>query len=66
MMLDLLSDRYKIGYWSVLKSDKGFHDVLFTVEVPTCLSPKDFEVCCRLVAEVADLLERKWSDSDSL
>lgn len=66
MMLDLLSDRYKIGHWSVVKSDKGFHDVLFTAEVPTYLSPKDFEVCCRLVAEAADLLERKWSDSDSL
>lgn len=66
MMLDLLSDRYKIGHWSVVKSDKGFHDVLFTAEVPTYLSPKDFEICCRLVAEAADLLERKWSDSDSL
>jgi len=65
MMLDLLSDRYKIGHWSVVKSDKG-HDVLFTAEVPTYLSPKDFEICCRLVAEAADLLERKWSDSDSL
>lgn len=66
MMLDLLSDRYKIGHWSVEKSDKGFHDVLFTAEVPTYLSPKDFEICCRLVAEAADLLERRWSDSDSL
>lgn len=65
MMLDLLSDRYEIGHWSVVKSDKG-HDVLFTAEVPTYLSPKDFEICCRLVAEAADLLERKWSDSDSL
>lgn len=66
MMLDLLSDRYKIGHWSVVKSDKGFHDVLFTAEVPTYISPKDFEICCRLVAEAADLLERRWSDSDSL
>lgn len=65
MMLDLLSDRYEIGHWSVVKSDKGF-DVLFTAEVPTYISPKDFEICCRLVAEAADLLERKWSDSDSL
>ena len=66
MMLDLLSDRYKIGHWSVVKSDKGFPDVWFTAEVPTYISPKDFEICCRLVAEAADLLERKWSDSDSL
>lgn len=66
MMLDLLSDKYKIGHWTVLKSDKGFHDVLFTAKVPTCISSKDFEICCHLVAEAADLLERKWSDSDSL
>lgn len=66
MAMELLTDAYKIGHWGVSKSDKGLHNVLFTVEVPTYLSPKDFEVCCRIVATTADLLERKWSDTDSL
>ena len=66
MAMELLTDAYKIGHWGVSKSDKGLHNVLFIAEVPTCLSPKDFEVCCRIVATTADLLERRWSDSDSL
>lgn len=65
MAMDLLIDAYKIGHWGISKSE-GLHNVWFVAAVPTCLSPKDFEVYCRFVARAADLLERKWSDSDSL
>ena len=66
MAMELLADAYKIGFWGILRKDDGGCRVLFIAQVPASISPKDLKTCCEAVTEVADRLERKWSDSDSL
>ena len=66
MAMELLADVYKIGFWEISQKDDGGCTVWFTAQVPASISPEDLKTCCTLVVEVADRLERKWSDSDSL
>ena len=66
MAMELLADAYKIGFWGILRKDDGGCRVLFIAQVPASISPEGLKTCCASVADAADRLERKWSDSDSL
>lgn len=66
MAMELLTDAYKIGFWSVAQKVGEDSRVSFIAQVPVSISPEGLKTCCEAVIEVADKLERKWSDSDSL
>ena len=66
MAMKLLADAYKIGFWGVVQKVGGDSSVLFNAQVPVSISPEGLKPCCEAVVDVADRLERKWSDSDSL
>lgn len=66
MAMELLADAHKIGFWGVVQKVGEDSSVLFIAQVPVSISPEGLRTCCEAVIEVADRLERKWSDSDSL
>lgn len=65
MMEDLLLRRYKVGAWLVERcNETSKFNVLFAAQLPADIKATDFESCIRVVADVADALERDWSDVD--